>query len=84
MMIVMMVVPRVRHSLIVPQKGTKGIKDLRTLSCLFVPFVANLKRSETEGAVELAVEFVVLAERDFHDLRQLFDVSYVYDCVDVV
>ena len=45
---------------------------------------ADLKRRQAKRAIELAVEFVVLAQAHFHDAGQFFEVGEVHDCVDVV
>ena len=69
------------------RKGAKAQRSEKNFAA-FAPFARNLfaalQRRETERAVKLAVEFVVLAESDVHDSRQLLDVIYVYDCVDVI
>ena len=67
---------------------TKTLRHKALTASRLCVFVVGLKcaleRRETEGGMEIAIEFVVLAERQIHDALQLFDVVDVYDRVDVV
>ena len=62
-----------------------GCRDRTTkagCSCYLLLQLA-LKGCETERAVEISIEFVVFAQRQFHDALQLFDVVDVYDRIDI-
>lgn len=43
-----------------------------------------LQRAQIKRLVELAVEFVVIAKRDFQNSRQIIDVVDIYDGIDVI
>src|SRR5689334_20393828 len=45
--------------------------------------IGKLQSSQIKRGVEVAVELVVLAQRNFHDAMQLVDVGHIHDEIDV-